>query len=73
MDYSDQILHEYAELAEVFDALVSRRAYKNPWAPEAALQEIVYQKGRQFDPEIVDAFVQNFDQFVAVARRYPDT
>lgn len=60
-------------LADVFDALVSRRAYKDPWAPEAAFQEIVYQKGKQFDPEVVDAFVQNFDQFVAVAKRYPDT
>ena len=60
-------------LADVFDALVSRRAYKDPWAPEDALQEIVYQKGKQFDPEVVDAFLQNFDEFVAVAKRYPDT
>lgn len=60
-------------LADVFDALVSRRAYKDPWAPEDALQEIVYQKGKQFDPEVVDAFVQNYDEFVAVAKRYPDT
>ena len=43
-------------LADVFDALVSRRAYKSPWLPEEAFREIVTQKGKQFDPEIVDAF-----------------
>ena len=60
-------------LADVFDALVSRRAYKSPWLPEEAFREIVAQKGRQFDPEVVDAFVMNFDQFLEVARKYPDT
>lgn len=60
-------------LADVFDALVSRRAYKSPWLPEEAFREIVAQKGRQFDPEIVDAFVMHFDEFLEVARKYPDT
>lgn len=60
-------------LADVFDALVSRRAYKSPWLPEKAFREIVAQKGRQFDPEVVDAFVMHFDEFLEVARKYPDT
>lgn len=60
-------------LADVFDALVSRRAYKNPWPPEDAFREIVAQKGRQFDPEVVDAFALHFEEFLEVARKYPDT
>lgn len=60
-------------LVDVFDALVSRRAYKSPWLPEEAFREIVTQKGKQFDPEIVDAFVMHFEEFLEVARKYPDT
>ena len=60
-------------LADVFDALVSRRAYKEPWPPEKAYEEIVSQRGKQFDPAVVDAFVQNFDKFKDIMLRYPDT
>lgn len=60
-------------LADVFDALVSRRAYKEPWPPEKAYEEIVFQRGKQFDPAVVDAFVQNFDKFKDIMMRYPDT
>lgn len=59
-------------LADVFDALVSRRSYKKPWPSEKAYNEIVSQKGKQFDPEVVDAFVQNFDKFIEIMNRYPD-
>lgn len=59
-------------LADVFDALVSRRSYKKPWTPEEAYEEIVSQRGKQFDPDVVDAFVQNFDEFIAIMKRYPD-
>ena len=60
-------------LADVFDALVSRRAYKEPWPPEKAYEEVVSQRGKQFDPAVVDAFVQNFDKFKDIMMRYPDT
>ena len=60
-------------LADVCDALVSRRAYKEPWPPEKAYEEIVSQRGKQFDPAVVDAFVQNFDKFKDIMMRYPDT
>ncbi|MGN1137229.1 MAG: HD-GYP domain-containing protein [Oscillospiraceae bacterium] len=59
-------------LADVFDALVSRRSYKAPWTPEAAYNEIVSQSGKQFDPQVVDAFVLNFDKFLEIMKRYPD-
>lgn len=59
-------------LADVFDALVSRRPYKRAWAPQEAYDEIVSQRGKQFDPQVVDAFVQNYPEFLAVVEQYPD-
>lgn len=59
-------------LADVFDALVSRRAYKKPWPPEKAYDEIVSQSGKHFDPAVVDTFVQNYDKFLEIMERYPD-
>jgi hypothetical protein len=59
-------------LADVFDALVSRRSYKEPWTPEKARAEIVGQRGKQFAPECVDAFVRTYDEFLAVIQAYPD-
>ncbi|MFP5351602.1 MAG: HD domain-containing phosphohydrolase [Actinomycetota bacterium] len=44
-------------IADVFDALTHDRPYKNAWPPERALEEIRSQSGRQFDPEVVAAFL----------------
>ena len=44
-------------VADVFDALTHARPYKKAWPVEDAIAEIQRQKGRQFDPQIVDAFV----------------
>lgn len=43
-------------VADVFDALIHERPYKRAWSVEEALAEIRIQSGRQFDPEVVDAF-----------------
>ena len=59
-------------IADVFDALVSRRAYKKAWKPEEAKSQILSQKGRQFDPELVDIFAAHFDEFLEVFRKFPD-
>lgn len=59
-------------IADVFDALVSKRCYKEAWSPEQAREEILSQAGKQFDPEIVSLFDRHFDEFLEVMRRYPD-
>lgn len=46
-------------VADVFDALTTRRPYKNAWSIEDALQLLTDQRGGQFDPTLVDAFVYN--------------
>jgi HD-GYP domain-containing protein (c-di-GMP phosphodiesterase class II) len=45
-------------ICDVYDALVSPRPYKNAWSPAEALAEIAAQRGRQFDPDLVDAFLE---------------
>lgn len=48
-------------VADVFDALTSKRPYKAAWTCEAALEYVADQRGRQFDPDCVDAFKGKFD------------
>ena len=57
-------------LADVFDALISRRVYKQPMPAEQARDIIAGERGRHFDPDVVEAFLANFNDFVAVAQRY---
>lgn len=45
-----------AAIADVFDALTHERPYKQAWSVEQAVQEVLSQRGRQFDPRVVDAF-----------------
>ena len=45
-------------VADVFDALTHNRPYKPAWPVEKALEEIERQAGRQFDPRVVEAFLQ---------------
>ncbi len=60
-------------LADVFDALICRRVYKQPIPFTQARDMIVAERGRQFDPDIVDAFLSIFDTFQAIAQRYRDS
>lgn len=59
-------------IADVFDALVSKRCYKDAWSPEQARAEIMSQRGLQFDPKLADLFDLHFDEFISVMERYPD-
>jgi CHASE2 domain-containing sensor protein len=44
-------------VCDVFDALGSRRAYKEPWAPSRVLEEVAQGSGTHFDPALVAAFL----------------
>ncbi len=59
-------------VADVFDALVSPRVYKPPMGFDEALAIMKSQRGRQFDPDLLDAFVDGFDEFCDIARRLAD-
>lgn len=59
-------------LADVFDALITRRVYKPPMSYEEARCIIVEERGRHFDPDVVDAFDTGFDEFVRIAESHRD-
>ena len=59
-------------LADVFDALISRRVYKPPMTLDEATQIILDGRGKHFDPAVVDAFVACRDSFGEIAARFPD-
>ncbi|QDX81746.1 two-component system response regulator [Denitratisoma sp. DHT3] len=59
-------------LADVFDALISRRVYKPGMSAEQARVIIADGRGSQFDPDVVDAFEASFDEFAHIAIRYRD-
>jgi response regulator RpfG family c-di-GMP phosphodiesterase len=57
-------------LADVYDALMSRRAYKESWEEKDVLDYIETEKGKHFDPELVDAFKDIYDVIKAIRQRY---
>ncbi|MFM1830699.1 MAG: hypothetical protein RLZZ558_1039 [Planctomycetota bacterium] len=59
-------------VADVFDALSSPRAYKDPWPEERVLATIREDAGKAFDPELVEIFMERFDRIREIWRQHPD-
>ncbi len=53
-------------LVDVFDALTSRRPYKDPFPVEVALDIIKKERGQHFDPDVVDVFFENMDEILEI-------
>jgi len=60
-------------LADTYDALVSERVYKKKWTHEEACAEITRLKGKRFDPLVVEAFIQEKDNFLRISELYSDS
>jgi len=59
-------------LADVFDALACDRVYKKAWPLEDVLAYVRDQRGRQFDPVLVDIFLENVGEMRGIRDTYPD-
>ncbi len=59
-------------VADVFDALISARVYKRPMSYTESREVISSGRGGHFDPDATDAFLDGYDQFVAIAERHRD-
>jgi putative two-component system response regulator len=59
-------------LADVYDALTSKRVYKPAFAPDIARSMIVGESGKHFDPALVEAFVAEEDRFLAVREQFAE-
>ena len=57
-------------LTDVFDALSSKRVYKEAWAQDDVLKEMRAMSGKKFDPELVEIFFESLDVIRNIAARY---
>jgi putative two-component system response regulator len=59
-------------VADVYDALISRRVYKPPFTHQQALDVMRKGRGTHFDPDVLDAFFEIEGQFAAIAEEFRD-
>jgi len=59
-------------LADVYDALISKRCYKPAFSHEKARGILLEGRGAHFDPAVVDAFVACEKEFVAICQKHAD-
>ncbi|NJB68414.1 putative two-component system response regulator [Desulfobaculum xiamenense] len=68
-------IHLYGRIgamADVFDALLSKRVYKEPWSMSRITDYFAEHKGSMFDPQLVEVFMSLRDDLLAVREAYPD-
>lgn len=68
-------IHLYGRItavADVFDALGSDRVYKKAWPLEKITTYMKEERGKQFDPGLVDLFLDNLDQFIEIRDEFVD-
>lgn len=57
-------------LADVYDSLGSKRAYENAWSEDKIKSYILEQRGKKFDPNIVDVFIEHHEEIVNIREKY---
>lgn len=60
-------------IADVFDSLGTNRVYQKKWEDADILQFLKDQRGKKFQPSLVDIFVEHFDEFTSIKQKIPDT
>ncbi len=59
-------------VADVFDALTSKRPYKEAWPVAKAVSQIRNEKGKHFQPELVDVFIENLPEIIEISNHFSD-
>ncbi len=68
-------IHIYGRItavADVFDALGSKRVYKKAWTLDDILELFKQEKGKHFDPKLIDIFFENLEDFLKIRDTYQD-
>ncbi len=60
-------------IADAYDALTNRRVYREGVPHDVAVQQIFQERAAHFDPDMVDAFIEIQDEFLAIAQTHADT
>ncbi len=66
------IFSRITALSDVFDALGAVRSYKQPWPMQDILNYISQERGKHFDPHLIDIFMNCLDAIMAIRQRYQD-
>lgn len=59
-------------IADVYDALSSRRCYKEPWSHHEVVEELKKESGKMFDPELLELFLEQIEMMRQMTAMYPD-
>lgn len=62
-----------AGIVDVFDALISKRPYKKAWSVDEAVKLIKSEKGKHFDPRLVDLFLENLPEILKIKEEFADS
>lgn len=68
-------IHIYGRItaiADVFDALGTKRCYKEPWSDEQIFEYLREQRGKHFDPQLIDIFFENLEEFLKIRDEIKD-
>jgi putative two-component system response regulator len=60
-------------IVDVFDALVSERPYKTRWPVDNAVELLKAEKGKHFDPRLVDLFIENLPEILEIQKNFTDS
>jgi HD-GYP domain-containing protein (c-di-GMP phosphodiesterase class II) len=59
-------------IADVYDALINKRVYKEPWDENKVIDYMKQESGRHFDPELLEAFLESYETIRAIRTKFPD-
>ena len=59
-------------VADVFDALGAKLCYKGKWNDDDIKAYLLEERGKKFEPKIIDVFLENYDEFTAIREAWPD-
>ena len=59
-------------IVDVFDALVCKRPYKDPWSIEESLNEMRHSAGSHFDPDLFELFIQEMPRIIEIKDQWSD-
>jgi len=59
-------------IADVFDALGAKLCYKGKWNDEDIKAYLLSERGKKFEPKIVDVFLEHYNEFVSIRDTWPD-
>ena len=60
-------------VVDVFDALGSKRCYKEPWSNDQIKDFMIVEKNKKFDAALIDIVIDNFDEFTSIRAQFPDS